>query len=119
MRSLSSAEGDILARAIRAHNKVASGSTTITGLSSAKSLGAVTAIPAGVNRAVVDVDLVAGVAVRFWLDGSTPTSTTGHFVAPGDQVALENGNEVVNAKFIESGGSGAVLQVTFFSGGME
>lgn len=51
--------------------------------------------------------------VRFWLDGTAPTSSAGHLVASGDTIKLTNTIDMLNALFIGIGGS-AVLSVTYF-----
>ena len=114
---ISNADSDLLTRAIRSHNMRALGKNTITNLSSARSLGygLSAGIPAQVTRATIDVE---GSSVRFWIDGSTPTSTEGHLLAAGDTITVENGNEVQNALFINVT-SGASLQITFSGGSIE
>ena len=112
---ITNADSDLLARAIRAHNMRALGKNTITDLSSARSLGYGGSIPAGTTRAAIDVE---GAAVRFWIDGSTPTSSQGHLLQAGDSIAVENGNEVQQALFIGVT-SGASLQITFSGGSVE
>lgn len=111
---LTNAETDILARAIRSYNTRAFGKNTITGLGTVQTLAGSGTIPGGTVRAIVDVE---GQAVRYWIDGSTPTSAQGHLANAGDQIQIENGFEVTNFKATEAGTPGATLQVTFFGGG--
>jgi hypothetical protein len=106
------AEADLLARALRSHNTRALGNNTVTGLDEARALGYGGSIPAGTTRAIIDVE---DNPIRFWLNGSSPTATAGHYAAVGDQIEVENGNEVQNFRAIEVAGD-VTLQVTFFGG---
>ncbi len=52
-------------------------------------------------------------AVRFWLDGTSPTATVGHILNPNDMLILDNQNAVDNASFISKDGGTATLQVSY------
>ena len=54
-----------------------------------------------------------GGAIRFWIDGSTPTSTSGHYVAPGGNITIAGPNNISNFKAIKAGTRDGVLQVTY------
>lgn len=51
-------------------------------------------------------------AIRFWCDGSTPTSTQGHLAPVGTQIELFGEDEVVNFKAIRIT-TDAVIQVSY------
>lgn len=52
-------------------------------------------------------------AVRFSLDGSSPTATVGHILNPNDVLMLENAQAVDNASFISKDGGTATLHVSY------
>jgi len=54
-----------------------------------------------------------GGAIRFWIDGSTPTSTQGHYASPGDSIIIVGTNNIRNFKAIKAGADDGELQVTF------
>ena len=54
-----------------------------------------------------------GGAIRFWIDGSTPTSTEGHYVAPGQNITIVGANNIRNFKAIKVGGDDGKLQASF------
>jgi hypothetical protein len=59
-------------------------------------------VPAGVNQAIVQADGGATLtAVRFTLDGTTPTTTSG-FVIPGGQSITLSASDATKAKFIST-----------------
>ena len=45
-------------------------------------------VPAGVNQAIVQADGGGTIAVRFTLDGTTPTTTSGVLIAAGQSITL-------------------------------
>lgn len=51
--------------------------------------------------------------VRYRLDGTDPTSTTGHELAAGDTLTITGTNNIRRAKFIRSGTGDATLRVTY------
>ena len=52
-------------------------------------------------------------AIRYWIDGSTPTSTEGHYVAAGDSFTISGINNIRNFKAIRVGADDGKLQATF------
>lgn len=52
-------------------------------------------------------------AVRFWLDGTEPTATTGHQALVGDTITLETEDELQDIQFIRRDGTDAVLTCSF------
>ena len=54
--------------------------------------------------------------VRFWYDGSTPTSTVGHHLNSGDSVTIDGEGNVTNFKVIRSSeaAADATLMITYF-----
>lgn len=56
---------------------------------------------------------VEGTAVRFRMDGSAPTSTTGSKLEVGDVLILQNKDEVSRIRFISATGSTASLHTNF------
>jgi hypothetical protein len=62
------------------------------------------AVPAGVNQAIVQADggsATTTTAVRFTLDGTTPTTTSG-FLIPGGSTITLSASDAANAKFIST-----------------
>ncbi len=53
--------------------------------------------------------------IRFWVDGSAPTATTGHRADQYDQIMLENADEVTNFKGIRETGTSATVEVTYYA----
>lgn len=51
--------------------------------------------------------------IRYWVDGSAPTSAQGHLVADGGVFRLEGRDELKKFRAIRSTGVSAVIQVTF------
>ncbi len=56
---------------------------------------------------------VEGASCRYRLDGTAPTSSVGHLLTPVSSLTLEGHSQLNNAKFIRTGGTSAVLQVSF------
>lgn len=57
---------------------------------------------------------VASAPVRFRVDANiNPTSTVGHFLDAGDTLELDSHAQLVNFKAIRSGGTDAVLSVSY------
>jgi hypothetical protein len=52
--------------------------------------------------------------VRFWLDGSTPTTTSGHTLTSGSYLELHGTVELTNFKAIRDGSVDALLAVSYF-----
>ncbi len=53
--------------------------------------------------------------VRFRMDGSDPTSTTGHLLEVGQSFTIYNRAALVNIKFIRTGSTSGALKVTYLS----
>lgn len=52
-------------------------------------------------------------SIRYWADGSTPTSSEGHLAAAGDEIRLEGPGAVSKFRAIRATGSDGVIQATF------
>jgi hypothetical protein len=52
--------------------------------------------------------------VRFRLDGTDPTSATGHELAAGDSLEVAGFSNLSKLRFIRSGAADATLRVTFY-----
>ena len=50
---------------------------------------------------------------RFRYDGTNPTSTVGHLFVPTSSLILEGFSQMQNVKFIRTGGTSAVAQVSY------
>lgn len=53
--------------------------------------------------------------IRFWVDGSTPTSSVGHLMTPGDVLILRGKNEISKFKAIRTNAD-ATLFITYGAG---
>src|ERR1041385_345081 len=51
--------------------------------------------------------------IRFTVDGTPPTSTTGHLVAPRDIIRLDSHEDIVAFRAIRAGSTNATIQVTY------
>lgn len=60
------------------------------------------------NMALITLETAA---IRFWLDGTAPTSSVGHILDPGDVLRLEDG-ELLGFKAIRKDGTNATLRVS-------
>ena len=56
-----------------------------------------------------------GRVVRFWLDGSWPTQTTGIALKDGDRYEINGSQDVANARFVSADGLAHVIQVQYFN----
>jgi len=54
-----------------------------------------------------------GGAIRFWIDGSTPTSTEGHYVLPGQNIIITGNSNISNFKAIRASTLDGRLQVSY------
>jgi len=54
-----------------------------------------------------------GGAIRFWMDGSTPTSTEGHYISPGQNIMITGNSNVSNFKAIRASTLDGRLQVSY------
>lgn len=52
--------------------------------------------------------------IRFWLDGSTPDTSTGHVLYKGEWMELHGSTELTNFKAIRDDSTDAVLAVSYF-----
>ena len=52
-------------------------------------------------------------AIRYWVDGSTPTSTEGHYVDSGQSITITSPTEISNFKAIRVGSTDGKLHVTY------
>lgn len=86
----------------------AKGHETLT-VSSASAGGFLT-IPAGARQAYISCETAQ---IRFWVDGTLPTSTTGHVINIGDSFRLDSAGQIANFKAIGISAS-ATLQITYF-----
>ncbi len=51
--------------------------------------------------------------IRFWANGSTPTTTEGHIANPGDIITLDSANDIAAFKAIRTGATSGILQCTY------
>lgn len=68
------------------------------------------AAPTGATKAVITTETAD---VRYWIDGSTPTTTVGHLIKAGGGINLDSAGQIANFKAIAVSGS-AVLQISYF-----
>lgn len=52
--------------------------------------------------------------VRYWLDGSTPTTTSGYVLYRGEYLELHSATELENFKAIRDDSTDAVLAVSYY-----
>ena len=55
---------------------------------------------------------VEDAAIRFTLDGTTPTATVGHLAQPGDSIELVDRTELAGFSAIRQGGTSGTIKVT-------
>lgn len=55
-------------------------------------------------------------SIRYRLDGTDPTTTTGHLLYDGDVLDITNVNSILSFKAIAVGADGTI-QITYFGGG--
>jgi hypothetical protein len=67
-------------------------------------------VPAGCNQAVVQADGGGTIAVRFTLDGTTPTTSLGFLIPAGQSITL-SAADAAAAKFI--GATGATVNAVY------
>ena len=72
-----------------------------------------TTVPASATRAIV---VVKSQPLRFWVDGSTPTTVAGMY-ANDDYIIYLYKSEITKFRAIREGGTDAVANVTFYEGG--
>ena len=52
--------------------------------------------------------------IRYWDDGSNPTSSEGHEVNVGDIIILDSAAQIANFKAIRTGGTSGKLMISYF-----
>ena len=52
--------------------------------------------------------------IRFWVDGTDPTSSAGHPVNIGDIINIDGTSQIINFKAIRTGATSGTLQITYF-----
>ena len=66
----------------------------------------------GPRGALVTVEADAGVAARWWANGSTPDASTGHEVKDGSVIELEGVSEVQSFLAIRTGSTNVTMTYT-------
>jgi hypothetical protein len=84
-----------------------------TGLAIAGTAGGLT-LPTSNVKAQGAIVQNTGGAIRFWVDGSTPTASEGHRLADGGVVVLDSYAECANFKAIRETSTSGALDVTYF-----
>ena len=51
--------------------------------------------------------------VRFWLDGTAPTSSLGHLLAAGSVLEVHGNVNIQNLRFIRQGGADATVMASY------
>lgn len=70
-------------------------------------------VPAGVNQAIVQADGGATqYSVRFTLDGTTPTTTSGFLIPAGGSITL-SAADAANAKFISTSTTAGTINAVY------
>jgi len=59
--------------------------------------------------------VVEAAAIRFTVDGSTPTSTVGFLVEIGDIVTINGEGDIKKFRAIRTGGTDAIIQPIYFT----
>lgn len=73
-------------------------------------------IPTGARYALINVESSAtGKAIRFWLDGSAPTTTNGLFKANNEAFDITEFSNLENFKAIQAQAGTHKLMVQYFS----
>lgn len=85
----------------------AQGKETLTVAASAVGFAS---IPAGASIAIITTETAD---IRYWVDGSTPTTSQGHLVSAGDAIKLDSVGQLTNFKAIAVSGS-ATMQISYF-----
>ncbi|WP_132312531.1 hypothetical protein [Paenibacillus sp. BK033] len=99
-------QGSSGASNVRPMGADAKGKATISLSNIAVGLGTV---PTGATQAYITTE---SADIRFWVDGSTPTTSQGHLVLAGEQIILDSAGQLSNFKAITVSGT-ATLQVTY------
>ena len=88
-------------------------SLSITTASTALTAG--TYAPTGAESAKYTTIVVTKAPVRFWLDGSAPTSTTGLLAMPLSPIIIDNATDIANARFIRDADAqeSAILEIVY------
>lgn len=75
--------------------------------------------PIGVGSAANDPEVTMGIFsveggnVRYWLDGTVPTSTSGHILYQNDYLKVFNKNNIAHIKFIRTGSSTTTIRASY------
>ena len=83
-----------------------------TGLSVTATAGGLTVPTGKVPKGAIITVLAA--PVRYWVDGTTPTATTGHRADVHDEIYLDSDMEVANFSAIRESGVSATLEITYY-----
>lgn len=90
---------------------------SVTVANSATSLTAATYSPSGRTHAQYALVTVETAAIRFTLDGTTPSNDAdtpvGHLAAVGDVIELEGSNTIARFQAIRSTSTSGVLRVSY------
>lgn len=70
--------------------------------------------PSGAKARAAIIE-VGTAAIRFWVDGSTPTASEGHRADVAATIELNSAAEVANFKAIRESGVSAKLEITYFA----
>jgi len=101
------------------HRLTAFASESVTVSTSAVGLTAASYAPAGQQAARQAFITVESDEIRYWLDGTAPTSTVGHFASttpPENRIVLNSLSDITNFRAILDTGAGgdATLRVSYF-----
>lgn len=64
-----------------------------------------------VSKALITVETDL---VRFRIDGTNPTSSTGHQLSAGDSLEISGFQNLTNIRFIRSGAADATIRITYY-----
>lgn len=70
-------------------------------------------VPTGATAYTMAVVTVETGTVRFWVDGTAPTTSTGHLCNPGDMIFLHTKSQVDNFKVISTTATYGVLMISY------
>jgi len=57
--------------------------------------------------------VLAGAQIRFWIDGTSPTTTVGQLLEIGQTLTLDKRGDVINFKAIRTGATSGTLSVCY------
>lgn len=93
---------------------VALGKETMTVSTTALLFTETTYNPGGGGGAIKALITTENDTVRFWTDGTAPTSALGHLLAAGSSVEICGAQNIRNFKVIRAGSSDATVQVSYY-----